>query len=83
MLQAVIFDMDGVISDTQVLHSAVESRLLARYDILTSPDEITARFAGVRTKDFFSELLAQQSQPYDVDALLVEKHALMLDLAHQ
>ena len=83
MLQAVIFDMDGVISDTQKLHSQVESQLLARYDIHFSPDEITATYAGVRTRDFFAELLAQQSLPYDLDTVLDEKRSLMLDLAQQ
>ena len=83
MLQAVIFDMDGVISDTQKLHSQVESELLARYGIHFSPDEITATYAGVRTRDFFAELLAQQSLPYDLDTVLDEKRSLMLDLAQQ
>jgi HAD superfamily hydrolase (TIGR01509 family) len=83
MLQAVIFDMDGVISDTQVLHSTVESRLLARFGILIAPEEITRRYAGVRTRDFFAGLLATQSLPYDLDDVLAEKRDAMLELARQ
>ncbi len=32
-IQAVIFDMDGVISDTQKLHAQIESDLLKQYGI--------------------------------------------------
>lgn len=73
MIQAVIFDMDGVISDTQKLHSLVESKLLQRYGIEISPEEITQKYSGVRTKDFFDELLQKQQLEYDLNALMDEK----------
>ncbi|MBI4458194.1 HAD family phosphatase [Candidatus Uhrbacteria bacterium] len=55
-VQAVIFDMDGVISDTQVLHAKTESELLARHGIALHPDEITRRYAGVRDQEMFEEI---------------------------
>ena len=45
--KGVIFDMDGVISDTQDLHAQVESKMLQSVGINLLPDDITNRFAGV------------------------------------
>lgn len=73
MIKGIIFDMDGVISDTQKLHAKVESELLARYGIKLSPEEISKKYSGVRTRDFFDELLKTQAQPYNLDELMKEK----------
>ena len=71
---AIIWDMDGTISDTQSLHAKVESELLSRYDIHLTPDEITAKYAGRKTSEFFVELLeAKGAKGYDVNALMAEK----------
>lgn len=75
--------MDGVISDTQKLHSKVESELLARYNIQVSPEEITDRYAGVRTKDFFDDLLKYQAVKYDLDHLMNEKWSRMEKFASE
>lgn len=80
-ISAVIFDMDGVISDTQKLHAAVESRILKRYGIKFSPAEISRRYAGVKTIEFFNELLSQQPRPYRLEDLMREKWAKMSQLA--
>lgn len=83
MIEAVIFDMDGVISDTQKLHSQVESELLGRYGVRLTPQEITARYSGVRTADFFKELLTGKVAEHDIEGLMKEKHARMADLARE
>lgn len=77
MVKAVIFDMDGVISDTQKLHAKVESEILRRFNIYLTPDEITHRYAGVRTQDFFKDLLDKQNQRYDLEVLINEKWKIM------
>jgi len=73
--------MDGVISDTQKLHSTVESELLSRYGIKITPLEITVKYSGVRTKDFFDDLLKEQNQKYDLDLIMKEKWSQMEKLA--
>ena len=78
-IKAVIFDMDGVISDTQVLHSKVETELLGRYGVKITPDEITKKYSGVRTTEFFHDLLKGKS--VDIDLLLEEKWGRMINLA--
>lgn len=72
-IQAIIFDMDGVISDTQKLHAKVESRLLREYGIDISPQDITKKYAGVKTSEFFEELLRVQKIPYNLNLLMQEK----------
>lgn len=57
-IKAVIFDMDGVISDTQVIHAKVESEILKEYGIEIHPDEITNRFAGVAISEIFQEIFS-------------------------
>lgn len=54
--KAVIFDMDGVISDTQQFHAGAESQILAEYNINMTPEEITAEFAGVADEKMFEEI---------------------------
>ncbi len=75
--------MDGVISDTQKLHAKVESRILAEFGIVLSPEEITMRYAGVRTREFLSDLLNKQGAAYDIEALLKEKWAAMEKAAQE
>lgn len=77
MIKAIIFDMDGVISDTQKLHSKVESEILSKFGINIDPEEITKRYAGVRTKEFMDVLLKQATVEYDIDNVLSEKWAQM------
>lgn len=51
MSRAVIFDLDGVISDTQKIHSRLESEVLAEFGVHISPEEMQRRFAGMSGKD--------------------------------
>lgn len=81
MVKGIIFDMDGVISDTQKLHSKVECELLRRYDVNITPEDITKKYSGVRTKEFFITLLNQQNKQYNIDDLMNEKWARMEKLA--
>lgn len=73
MIKGIIFDMDGVISDTQKLHAQVESDLLNRYGINIPPEEITRKYAGMKTSKIFDDLLKKQSKPYNLDDLMDEK----------
>lgn len=83
MIKGIIFDMDGVISDTQKLHSKVESKLLNQFGINITPAEITEKYSGVRTKEFFEDLLKQQDQHYDLDILMEEKWSQMEEFAKE
>ena len=54
-LEAVIFDMDGVLSDTQKLHAEAQSKILEEYGVKMSPEEITRKYAGKPPGTLFRE----------------------------
>ena len=54
-LEAVIFDMDGVLSDTQKLHAQAQSKILEEYGVEMSPEEITRNYAGKPPGTLFRE----------------------------
>ena len=83
MIKAIIFDLDGVISDTQKLHSKIESELLSRYGIQISPQEITKKYSGVRTKDFFRKVLKNKIRADNLDSMLDQKWHQMKKAASQ
>lgn len=55
-IKAVIFDLDGVLSDTQKFHAEVESALLKEFGVHLSPESITSMYAGVSDEEMFAEI---------------------------
>jgi haloacid dehalogenase superfamily, subfamily IA, variant 3 with third motif having DD or ED/haloacid dehalogenase superfamily, subfamily IA, variant 1 with third motif having Dx(3-4)D or Dx(3-4)E len=83
MMEAVIFDMDGVVSDTQQFHAQVESRLLSDLGVQMSPEQITTRYAGRATEVWFPEALAGYGIEVDaasVSALMATKWQLTWEM---
>lgn len=54
-LEAVIFDMDGVLSETQRLHAKAQSEVVEKYGGKMKAKEITKRYAGKPPGTFFRE----------------------------
>jgi HAD superfamily hydrolase (TIGR01549 family) len=50
--------MDGVLADSQKLHSLIESLMLAEYGIRLSPEDITLHFAGRSLEESFADIFA-------------------------
>jgi len=73
MVRAVIFDMDGVISDTQSIYSQIDSDLLAAEGIDIDPADVTARFAGVKSALMFQTILWENGKGGDFNAMADEK----------
>ena len=76
---AIIFDMDGVLSDTQRLHASVESSLLAERATTISPEEITERYAGMADAEFFRAVLGARLDGPTLEWLIREKWVRMMD----
>jgi beta-phosphoglucomutase family hydrolase len=82
MKKAVIFDMDGVISDTQKFHAEAESKILSIFHIDMSPQEITQKYAGVSDEKMFDELFKQNNiYNYQMKEILAKKWNLMKEVA--
>ena len=82
MKKAIIFDMDGVISDTQQFHAEVESEILKRFEISMSPDEITYQYAGVSDEEMFAEIFEKHSIVVDdIQAVIFDKWEVMKEIA--
>lgn len=73
MYNTIIFDMDGVISDTQKIHSKVESDVLKKYGIDISAQEVTNKYSGVSTKVYFKELFDKNGITIDHMGIVKEK----------
>jgi len=73
-IKAVIFDMDGVISDTQSLMSRVESEFLREHDVNLSPEEITKRYAGTTSGEMLTNAFSLFKKPIEnLDSLIQER----------
>ena len=73
-IKNVLFDFDGTLFDTQRLHSQVESELLGMHGIVLTPEEITKTYSGVRTEEFFADLLGSREL---ADAVVKKKREIL------
>jgi beta-phosphoglucomutase family hydrolase len=81
IIKAMIFDMDGVISDTQGIHAKTESELLKSYGIAMHADEITRRYAGVGDEEMFREIFSRaQKEIPEIKRLVETKWRIMDEL---
>ncbi|MBV7266220.1 HAD family hydrolase [Erythrobacter ani] len=75
-IEAIIFDCDGVLVDSEVIHIAVERELLAEDGLRYSDEEYLTRFVGLSNPDFHRELRgdylsrADREFPYDFEERL-------------
>jgi len=72
-MKAVIFDMDGVISDTNFLQSKIEEEILEKCGISLSYKEITEKYAGMSDKEFFTKVCKDFKKRCNVNKLIKEK----------
>jgi beta-phosphoglucomutase len=59
MLGAVIFDFDGVITDSEILHFRAFNEVLARYGVKMTQKEYYAEYLGLSDVDCFTTLIRQ------------------------
>lgn len=77
----IIFDMDGVISDTLNLHAEAESKTLEKYGIKLKPQEIIKEFNAVPDPVMFKKIFLRFKQKADIPNVEKEKWKTMGRLA--
>jgi HAD superfamily hydrolase (TIGR01509 family) len=82
MIQTVIFDMDGVIVDTEPVHHYAYNQLFKQLNLEVSP-EFYASFTGFSTKNTFEKIKANFDVQEDVDLLIDLKRQLFNDAFDQ
>lgn len=72
MIRAVIFDLDGVIADSEHLSTEADDIVLARYGIKMTPKEIKEAF-GRRFEEIYGDLLKARNIDLSLEDLVKEK----------
>lgn len=61
-VNAIIWDMDGVLLDTENLHPIIESQTAKHFGVEISPEEITRRYLGVHLKTEFEDIFKRHGK---------------------
>jgi beta-phosphoglucomutase family hydrolase len=83
MKKAVIFDMDGVISDTINHHIESESEVFANHGIHITPQQIIQEFNAMPDDLFFRTVFERAGKKADIPTLYREKLSIFKDMANK
>lgn len=79
-IKGILWDLDGVLADTQSWHSQAESNAMAEIGLAVAPEEIGADFAGTTDRPLFQGLLQKhnrRAEPEMVASLIARKKILL------
>lgn len=79
MIRAVIFDMDGVIAETEHVHINAERQTMLKYDIQISEDELHT-YTGTTAKYMFDELIRKYRLDTSFEKMFSEKEKILFKL---
>ena len=77
-MKAVIFDMDGVIIDSESIHADMKIRTLNHFGITIDMEDCVA-YVGRSTKAFFSDFAQRAKKPVSVQEMVDYKHKIYLE----
>lgn len=67
MVKAVIFDFDGVITDSEILHFRAFNEILAQFDFQIQKPDYYQKYLGLTDKDCYKTLIQEGHLPITVD----------------
>jgi len=79
MIKAVLFDMDGVIAETEHAHVEAEKQTLLKYGVQITEDELH-QYTGTTAKQMFMELIAKYRLDTTYQKIFKEKEQIMFKL---
>ena len=77
-MKAVIFDMDGVIIDSESIHADMKIRTLTHYGIPCNMEDCVA-YVGRSAKAFFGDFAKLATKPVSVQEMIDYKHKIYLE----
>lgn len=78
-MKAVIFDMDGVIIDSEPIHTITKMQTFKHYDIPFAEKDCE-KYMGQTTKSLFAALIKQHNRDISVAEMVAHKYKLYLDI---
>jgi beta-phosphoglucomutase family hydrolase len=82
MRKAVIFDMDGVIAETEHAHIVAEKQTMLKYGIKISEDELH-EYTGTTAKVMFTSLIKKHRLDTTFDRIFKEKEEILFKLLEE
>jgi beta-phosphoglucomutase family hydrolase len=82
LIRAVIFDMDGVIVESESAHVEAEKQVLLKHGISISADELH-EYAGTTAKAMFTDLIRKYKLKVEVESILLEKEQILFEFLEE
>lgn len=81
-MKALIFDMDGVIIDSEPIHFAVDAEFLKRLGVHEGP-EYMEQFVGMRNPDIWKRIAEEHQLNINLDSILEEQRVHKVQLIRE
>jgi beta-phosphoglucomutase family hydrolase len=82
MIRAVIFDMDGVIAETERAHIDAEKQTMLKYGIKITEEELH-KYTGTTAKSMFMDLIKKYELDTTFDRIFNEKEKILFKLLNE
>lgn len=79
MINAVIFDMDGVVAETEHIHIQAEKQTMLEYGVRTSEDELH-QYTGTTAEHMFTGLIRKYKLDTTFDEIFKTKEQILFEL---